>query len=320
MNWDSSISSAAVTLPERAPTRRWADRFWVWQQRGSRYLFLLPMVAVLSVFFLWPLWKSLTLSLYTTAGPKTQRFVGMENYTFLILHDRLFWLAVANTIAFTVAFLVVQIPASLGLAILLNHKKVRARGVLRFCFFSTHLIGQVFIAVVFFAILGPHQGLANKALHLIGGPNSEIDWLISPQWALFSTLIAAWWLSIGYGMIYFLAALQTVDMDLYEAAELDGAGRWQAFWSVTLPGIRPVLIFLVIVGTIGGFQLFELPYVLFHGPGPSYRVLTIVMYLYSAGFDQGDLGYAAAIGWVLVLILGAVALVQLKIFGALAQD
>jgi ABC-type sugar transport system permease subunit len=112
-------------------------------------------------------------------------------------------------------------------------------------------------------------------------------------------------------MIYFLAALQSVDRELYEAAEVDGAGAWSKFWHVTLPGIRPVLTFMVLVGTIGAFQLFELPYVLFQGPGPNNRGLTIVMYLFQYGFEFGDIGYASAVGWVLVLLIFALSLAQL---------
>ena len=108
-----------------------------------------------------------------------------------------------------------------------------------------------------------------------------------------AVVIAALWISVGYGMIYFLAALQSVDRELYEAAEVDGAGNWQQFWHVTLPGIRPVLIFLILVGTIGAFQLFELPYVLFHGVWTNYAV-TIVMYLSRWASRQGDIGYASA--------------------------
>jgi lactose/L-arabinose transport system permease protein len=290
--------------------------------RDSRapYLFLLPLTAVLCVFFVWPLWRSLELSFYTTAGPRTGRFVGFGNYTFLILHDRLFWLAVANTIAYTLAFLIVQIPASLGLAMLLNHPAVRMKSLLRFCFFSTYLVGQVFVAVVFFALLAPRRGLVNRGLSEIIPAAANLDWLTRPSLVLPATLLAGLWLSIGYGMIYFLAALQSVDANLYEAAILDGAGRWAAFRHVTLPGIRPVLVFLIVVGTIGGFQLFELPYVLLQGPGPNYRALTIVMYLYASAFDRGDLGYSAAIGWLLVLLLGAVSAAQLKLSGALRDD
>jgi len=295
-------------------------RIWQSRQRRAPYVFLLPLTLVLCVFFLWPLARSLELSFYTTAGPRVGRFVGLGNYTFLILHDRLFWLAVANTTAYTLAFLIVQIPASLGLAMLMNHRSVRFKSVLRFCFFSTYLVGQVFVAVVFFALLAPRRGLVNRALGVFVGSALNVDWLTRPSLALPATLLAGLWLSIGYGMVYFLAALQAVDGDLYEAALLDGASAWAAFWNVTLPGIRPALIFLLVVGTIGGFQLFELPYVLLQGPGPSYRALTIVMYLYAAAFERGDLGYSAAIGWLLVLILMAVSAVQLKISGALRED
>jgi ABC-type sugar transport system permease subunit len=283
-------------------------------QRRAPYLFLLPLAAVLGIFFLGPLCQSFLLSFYTTAGPDSGRFVGPGNYRFLILHDRLFWLATANTIAYTVAFLVIQIPAALGLAMLLNHRCVWFKSVFRFCFFSTYLVGQVFVAVVFFALLGPRRGLVNQIL------GSDIGWLTRPGLALPAVLLAGLWLSIGYGLVYFLAALQAVDGNLYEAALLDGAGRWSMFWHVTLPGIRPVLLFLVVVGTIGGFQLFELPYVLMQGPGPNYRALTIVMYLYSAAFERGDLGYSAAIGWLLVVLLAAVSLAQIKLTGAAAED
>jgi ABC-type sugar transport system permease subunit len=286
------------------------------KRTNAPYGFLTPLLAILGVFFVLPLVRSLVLSFYVTAGPQSRRFVGFGNYVFLLTHDRLFWLAAANTIAFTIAFLVLQIPASLGLALLLNLPAVRGKKFFRFCFFSTYLVGQVFVAVVFFALLGPRQGPANQLLAQMAGHSVDVGWLTRPNLALPVVLLAALWLSIGYGMIYFLAALQAVDPNLYEAARLDGAGRWAAFRHVTLPGIKPVLIFLILVGTIGGFQLFELPYVLLQGPGPGYRALTIVMYLYAAAFERGDLGYSAAIGWLLVLLIGSVAFAQLRLLRA----
>jgi len=145
----------------------------------------------------------------------------------------------------------------------------------------------------------------------------EISWLGNPNLALPSVLIAALWLSVGFGMIYFLAALQAVDQELYEAAEVDGANALSKFWHITVPGIRPVLIFMILVGTIGAFQLFELPWVLFQQtPGPDNRGLTIVMYLFQMGFQVNDLGLASAVGWLLVLLILAVALMQLKFSGA----
>ncbi len=130
-------------------------------------------------------------------------------------------------------------------------------------------------------------------------------------------VLAALWLSVGYGMIYLLAALQAVDRNLYEAAAVDGASRWTKFRHVTLPGIQPVLRFLILVGLISAFQLFELPFVLFNQTaGPAGFGITIVMYLYFMGFEYNDPGYASAIGWVLALILLCLSLFQLRRFRA----
>jgi len=124
-------------------------------------------------------------------------------------------------------------------------------------------------------------------------------------------VIIAWlWLSIGYGMVYFLAALQGVDQSLYEAAEVDGAGPWKKFWNVTFPSIRPVFIFLTLIGVVGSFQLFELPFVLLQGFGPKYAGLTIVFYLFGTGFQTGNLGYASTIGWALVFIIFCASSIQ----------
>jgi ABC-type sugar transport system permease subunit len=287
-------------------------RLWRLQERAAPYLFVLPFVLLFVVFLLYPLTRSFTISFYKTAGPRHQKFVGVGNYWFLIRHDPVFWLAVANTLAYTIAFLAVQIPASLGLAILLNDPRIRFRNVFRFAMFSSHLVGQVFVAVIFYALFRD-SGLVNNAISKLAFHKVVIQWLTTPAWVLPAVLIAGWWLSIGYGMVYFLAALQAVDRELYDAAAVDGASPWGRFCHVTLPGIRPVLAYVVLVGTIGAFQLFELPYVLLQGPGPGYRGLTIVMYLFSAGFDTGDLGYAAAIGWLLVLILLVIALAQIRL-------
>ena len=262
-------------------------------------------------FLLYPLGRSVVLSLHKTAGTANMTFVGLGNYRFL-LTDMLFWVAVVNTVGYAVIFLSLQIPLSLGLALLMNNKAVRLRNLFRFAFFSPVLVGHVFVAVIFSLLLAQRHGLVNRAIGaVLPAVGTEINWTRDPRYALPAIIIASLWLSIGYGMIYFLAALQGVDRELYEAAEVDGAGPWSKFWHVTFPGIRPVLMFMVLVGTIGAFQLFELPYVLFQGPGPNNRGLTIVMYLFQYGFEFGDIGYASAVGWVLVLLIFALSLAQL---------
>ena len=295
------------------------ERLWAFQHRAAPYVFVSPFVVLFCVFLLYPLARSLVLSMYKTAGPENEKFVGLANYAFL-LTDPLFWWSVLNTSLFTVAFLVIQIPVSLGLAVLLNNRRVRFRGAFRFAFFSTHLVGPDFVAVLFSILLNARQGLLNQVIGAVVGTPVQINWLGSPYLAMTSVLLAALWLGIGWGMIYFLAALQAVDLELYDAASVDGAGKWQQFLHVTLPGIRPVLVFMILIGSIGAFQLFELPYVLFNGPGPAQSALTIVMYLFATGFEAGDLGYAAAIGWLLVLILFGLALLQLKLFKAGRDD
>ncbi len=243
------------------------QRLWALQARYAPYLFVLPFVLIFAVFLLYPLSRSLIVSFYKSVGFQ-KRFVGWDNYRFL-LGDRMFWWAVLNTLMFTIAYLLVQIPLSLGLAVLLNSQLVRCRSFFRFAFFSTHLVGQVFVAVIFSLLLSSRHGLVNQALGTILGRTVEINWLGNPRLAMLATLLASLWLSVGFGMIYLLAALQTVDTELYEAAAVDGAGRWSRFWHITLPSIAPVLGFLVLVGTISALQLFELPFVLFNGAGPN---------------------------------------------------
>ncbi|MDP9174617.1 MAG: sugar ABC transporter permease [Planctomycetota bacterium] len=291
------------------------DRWWKWQHRFAPYFFVAPFVLLFSIFTLYPMYRSLLLSFYKTAGPRHQVFVGLDNYRYLLGHDLAFLLAVVNSAGFTIAFLVLQIPMSLGLALLLTSRHVRFRNLFRFSFFSSYLVGQVFAGVIFFQIFGA-RGLLNRILGAVAGHTILIPWLTSPHMVMPSLLIASLWLATGYGMVYFLAALQAVDRELYDAAQVDGAGRWQSFLHITLPGIRPVLIYVTLVGTIYGFQLFELPYVLLQGSGPNGRGLTIVMYLFSMGFNSGDLGYASAIGWTLMLILLLVSLAQVKFTGA----
>ena len=138
--------------------------------------------------------------------------------------DKYFWLAVANTAILTLAFLVIQIPASIGLAILVNAKSVRWKSFFRFAFFSTHLVGGVFASVLFMQMLDPREGLINRTLGLFVGHVPEINWLADPVLAQVAILACELWLTVGWGMIYFLAALQAVDAELYEAADVDGTG------------------------------------------------------------------------------------------------
>ncbi len=294
-------------------------------RRIAPWLFLTPFLLLFVIFWVWPLLRSLVLSLHHTAGPQHQTWVGLGNYAFL-LQDPLFWHAVWNTTRYTVLFVVCELVIALALALALNHPRLRWRGALRFAFFSPHLVGGVFVALLFSLLLAQRFGLVNVMLDQVSGllhavlpfipaTGSEINWGGRPELARLAVLMAGLWLSIGYAMLFLLAALQHVDRDLYEAAQLDGAGRWQRFRQVTLPALMPTIGFLALMGMIGAFQLFELPYVLFqNGSGPERAALTIVMYLYQQGFQTGDLGYAAAIGWAFTLMVLLLSLFQLRMW------
>lgn len=289
------------------------QKLWALQSRYAPYFFVSPFIALFSVFMVYPLCRSLVLSLYKAASPRSMKFVGLDNYRFL-LRDWAFRGAVINTFYFAIVFMSLQIPLSLALAVALNSRRVYGRMFLRFAFFSSHLVGNVFVAIIFSMMLTPRHGLINKAIGAVFPfIGTETQWTAKPLLAMPAIVMASLWLSVGYGMIYFLAALQGVDRELYDAAEMDGAGRWDRFRHVTLPGLKPVLRFLVLVGLIGAFQLFELPFVLFgQTAGPAGYGSTIVMYLYFMGFDAGDAGFASAVGWVLVLIILLISLLQLR--------
>jgi ABC-type sugar transport system permease subunit len=289
------------------------SKLWQLQHRYAPVLFISPFAVLLGIFLLYPMTRSLILSLYSTAGgPQREKFIGGGNYRF-ILHDKLFWGATLNTLVFAVGLVTLQIPLSLGLALMLNSAALRCRAVFRFVFFSTYLVGGVVAAIIFAILMDTRHGLLNKTLGVPLWRHVEIDWLGEPNLAMVSVLVASLWLSVGFGMIYLLAGLQAIDLELYDAADIDGAGRWQRFVNITLPELRGVLGFLIVVGTIGGFQLFELPYVLFRqSAGPNNRALTVVMYLFFTGFQAGDLGLAAAIGWMLVLVILIISLVQIR--------
>lgn len=277
----------------------------------SSWLFLSPALLLLGLFFVYPLLWSIWLSLHTSAGPDVQKFVGMQNYAF-VLRDKLFWLALLNTAGYTLLYLLIQIPASMGLALLLNGRAVRAKAWHRFVVLLPVAVGQVFVAVIFSLLLAPRHGAINQFIALFGGP-IDLNWRSEPMLAIPALVLMTVWLTIGYGALYLLAAMQGVDEELYEAARLDGAGKAGQFRHVTLPGVRPVLLYLVLVGMIGAFQLFELPFIFFGGPGPGFRGLTVVMYLYMQGFQLGNIGYAAAIGWALVVCVGALSLVSIRL-------
>ena len=294
---------------------KWKGRL---NKRTAPWLFLSPYLVLTLIFFIYPFIYAIILAFYQTNGPKSWSFVGLENFAF-VLADGDFHIAVWNTTIFALASILVQLPLSLGMALLLNSKKDRLKGVFRLILFSPYLVGQIFVGIIFSVIFMPRYGMFNRFLQEVTGWGLEKRWLENPNLVMPALIIAAMWMYVGFNMIYFLAALQNVDQNLEEAALIDGANPWQLFWAVTFPAIKPVVLFVVVMSTIGSYQLFELPYALLQnaagvaGYGPKDSGLTIVGYLYRTAFEAGDLGTGAAIGWLLAIIIFTISFVQMKI-------
>jgi ABC-type sugar transport system permease subunit len=224
---------------------------------------------------------------------------------------------VINTVIYTLCSVFLQLPLALGLAILLNQKWLKGHSFLRLAFYSPNLMGTVYVGILFQQLFTVHYGLVNRVLaSIIPGFSPDTKWLGDPHYVMPALVLTSLWLYVGYNMIYFLAGLQSVDKELYEAAEVDGANAWQRFWAVTVPSIKPIITFVLVTSTIGSFQLFDLPYIMLsNSGGPNNAGLTMVMYLYQQGFTIGDLGYASAVGWTLALGVLVISLVQMRLTG-----
>jgi ABC-type sugar transport system permease subunit len=288
------------------------------KQRGlAPYLFLAPYLVVMLAFTIYPLLNAGVLAFQQTNGPASRAFVGLDNFRYL-LSDPTFYQALWNTTIFAACSVLIQLPLSMGLAVLLNSGKGWARGLIRLVLFSPNLVGQIFVGVLFSVLFTARYGLVNRFLQALFGWGLEKQWLQDPVLVMPAIVITALWLYVGFNMIYFLAALQSVDKSLEEAARVDGASRWQVFWHVTLPSMRHVVVFVVVTSLIGSYQLFELPLALLsssNGRGPDNAGLTVITYLYDVGFVTGDLGLGSAVGWVLALIIFGLSMLQIRVSG-----
>lgn len=285
------------------------------------YAFLAPYAVFACVYFLYPFLDSVGLAFYQTNGPRSRIFVGLDNFAYLA-GDDLFHSALINTTVFACASVLVQLPLSMGLALLLNSGLSKSKGFFRLILFSPNLVGQIFVGILFSVLFTPRYGLVNRGFQAVIGWGLEQQWLDEPKMAMPALILTSLWLWVGFNMVYFLAALQTVDKTLEEAARIDGANAWQVFFHVTLPSMRHVVVFVLIMSIIGSFQLFELPLAMFHethGLGPENSAITLIMYLNRAAFELGDLGLGAAVGWFVTLVIMGVSLIQLRVTGALKE-
>jgi ABC-type sugar transport system permease subunit len=276
--------------------------------------FALPFVLVFVVFLAGPILASFLLS-FTDFGlrdlrdPLGAQVIGLENYRRLFA-DPKFLRACFNTGYFVVAGVPLTLAAGLLAAIGVDRGIRRFRTLFRVGYYLPVVTSIVAIAVIWRYVLNPDIGLLNDALRRLGLP--RLDLLGDPALAMPSIIAMAVWRNMGFSMVIFLAGLQTIPAEVYEAASIDGAGRWQTFRRVTIPLLRPTLLFAVVVTSIGYLQVFEEPFVM-TGGGPLDATLTVSMYLYQQGFNFFHQGYAAAMAYVLFLAIVLLTIVQFRV-------
>jgi multiple sugar transport system permease protein len=276
--------------------------------------FALPALALIAVFFVLPVAAGLALSLsdfdiYALGNLDYLRFVGLGNYVRLV-QDPLFWRALLNTFYFVLVGGPLSVLVSLGAALLINARLVRWKGLFRVVFFLPVMTALVAVAVVWRYIYHPRYGLLNYALGLVG--IEPLDWLGDPLLAMPALILMAVWKNFGYNMIIFIAGLQSIPEQLYDSARIDGAGRFQQLRYITLPLLAPTFLFVGLLTMIGSFQLFAEPYVMTQG-GPGDATLSVVLLMYEQGFRWWNLGYAAAIAFLLFAIMLVGTVLQLRL-------
>jgi len=281
----------------------------------AAFWFLLPGLSVIGLFFVLPVLGGFLLSftdfdIYAVADPANTRFLALRNYTEL-LREPVFWTAVKNTFYFVLLGGPLTVAAGLAAALLVNARAARFRGFFRTVYFAPVVTTIVAVAVVWRYVFHARFGLLNHLLQGLGLPG--VDWLGDPAWAMPSIILMTAWKNFGYDMIIFVAGLQSIPESLYEAARIDGAGPLQQFRSITLPMLRPTLVFVGVITMIGYFQLFAEPYVMTNGGGPLNATLSLVLHMYKEGFRWWNLGHAAAIAFLLFVVILGATVVQLRL-------
>lgn len=284
--------------------------------RLAPYGFLLPFFCIFVLFWLWPLLRSFTLSLTDWTGGQPH-YVGFRNFTAL-LDDKDFLVSVRNTLVIAGASVFVIMPLALFLAVLLNNPLLRFRDTIRLVVFLPVVMSLVVAAMIFRSLFDHNFGLVRYVLDLVGASGMP-DLLSSKAWSLPVLIVVLAWRWTGYNMLFFLAALQAIPRSVTEAAMIDGAGRAQNFFHITVPMLKPVTIFVAVQSLIGAFQVFEEPLII-TGGGPGNSSLTLALHLYRKAFEYSEFGYASAIAVVQFVLILALCLTALKLSGAFARE
>ncbi|MEH7372877.1 sugar ABC transporter permease [Priestia megaterium] len=281
-----------------------------WKENIVAYTFLGPALLLLLLFLIIPAIMSVYYAFtdYYLLTPDMRKFVGLDNFINLF-KDPIFLKSLVNTLKFVVWVIPLQIGAALGLALLLN-KQRKANTFFKVAYFSPVVMSLVVISVLWLYLLNPNEGIINNVLTYFGV--SAQPFLTSPKQAMFTIVFVSAWQGAGFQMLIFLAGLQNIPGDVYEAAQLDGMNKWQRFIYITLPLLKPTSIFIFITTLIGAFKLLVQPMVMTQG-GPVNSTMTVVYYIYQTGFTDRMVGYASSIALLFGTIIGLVTLAQRKL-------
>lgn len=273
--------------------------------RWAPYVFISPFLVLFAVFGVFPLLFSLHLAFQSwepTSGLDSMSFVGLENFAFA-LQDEWFWKSLKNTLWLALVSGAPQHLVAIPLAVHIHQSFKRLRDGVVGAYFLPYITSTVAIAIMFSSLFSKDFGLINAGLHAIFGAE-HVDWLGQPENIKPAIAFVVCWRYLGFNVVLYLAALQTIPKDLYEAAKMDGAGQWQQFWFITLPSLKPMIFFGVTLSVIGGLQLFEEPFILTGGRGGvDQSGMTSAVYLYRMAFDFNDFGGASAMSWLLFVVV-----------------
>ncbi len=289
--------SALTTRPR--PRRDWAPYLWV-----------LPALLLYVIFKLAPMISGLYLALLQWDGIEPAKFVGLQNFQ-RMLEDEVISLALWNNVKYAVGTVVGKTVLALFLALLLN-QALRGRTVYRTALFMPVVMSFVVVGILWTWLYNTQFGLVNTLLRGMGLEALIADWLGDTRIALWSLVIVDIWKWYGFHMVIFLAGLQTIPLELYEAARIDGASRRQQFWRITLPLLQPVMLVNVTLSLMGGFNVFDIPYVMTEG-GPANSTMVMAMHIYVRGFKFYKFGYAAAMSYVLLTLVTILAAIQMRL-------
>ena len=318
------MSSVSIPVggPPSAGLQARLSHWWTRNQiKVIPYVFIAPFFILWLVFMAYPVVDSFIMSFMRQRGREVPTFVGLTNYVNLAQDGR-FIRSLVNTTGFAIGSVFVLSPLAFILAVAANSRLVpwpNIKSFYRLAFFVPMLTSAVVVSLMFGILYDYESGLINGLLMSLFGDNAKVGWIRDPRIALWSILLISIWQFTGLNSLYFLAGLQNIPKELEEAALIDGANRLTVLTRITLPLLRPVILFVVVQAINGSYHLFAQPYLLTQG-GPSDATLTMTMYLYQTGFSYFNLGYAAAIGYTLVIVIVLISLVQLWLFGAFRED